>query len=54
MSDGGDILHEDPGIHRLDVVDDAVEYLPDHAERGRLSYQAVVRQNQTQRQLRKY
>jgi len=54
MSNGRNVLHKHPGVHGLYMIDNAVEDLPDHAKHGRLTYKAVVHQNQAQRQLRKY
>ena len=54
VCDSGNILHENPGIHWLYVIDNAIEYLPDHTKHSRLTYETVVHQYQTQRQLCKY
>jgi len=54
VSDWRDILHEDPGSHRLYVIDNAVEYLPDHAKHSRLTDETVVHENETERQLGKH
>jgi len=53
VSDCGDILHEDPGSHGLNMIDNAVEYLPDHTEQRSPSHQTVIHQDQTERQLTK-
>ena len=42
VRDSGDVLHEHPGIHRLYMIDNAVQYLPDHTEHGGLTHKAVV------------